>query len=73
LRLYSAALMANDMSNMLRVAEAMDKMNFHLPFDHTSILKEYQNQVPLEFDFTREKAMLNSIGSAVTAKAGGVM
>ena len=43
--------MTMDMANMLFVSNAMDRMKIHLPFDHTSILREYRNQVPLEFDF----------------------
>jgi predicted unusual protein kinase regulating ubiquinone biosynthesis (AarF/ABC1/UbiB family) len=35
----SEALMAMDMANMLQVAETMDKLELHLPFDHTSILR----------------------------------
>jgi len=106
----------------LKYEEPLSNFAFHfnlrpynLPFDHTSILREYQTQVPLEFDFTvgrcrltqvdpgcprlvlaleakkcepvsnfafdfnvrpystREKAMLNSIGSAVTAKVSDVV
>ena len=58
--------MTMDMANMLFVSNAMDRMKIHLPFDHTSILREYRNQVPLEFDFERERDMLTRIGGAVT-------
>jgi len=64
----SEALMAMDMRNMLRVSESMDNLGLHLPFDNTSILREYQTQVPLEFDFHREADMLKLIGGAVSSK-----
>lgn len=64
--------MALDMANMLRVATTMDKLEFHLPFDHTSILREYQKQVPLEFDFHREADMLKLIGGALQGKTPDV-
>ena len=68
----SEALMAMDMANMLRVAETMDKLELHLPFDHTSILREYQTQVPLEFDFHREADMLKLIGRTLQVKTPDV-
>lgn len=61
----SEALMAMDMENMLRVSTTMDSLELHLPFDHTSILREYQKQVPLEFDFRREANMLRHIGGSL--------
>lgn len=41
----SERLMTLDMANMLLVSRIMDKLNLHLPFDHTSVLLEYQSQV----------------------------
>lgn len=41
----SERLMTLDMVNMLLVSRIMDKLKLHLPFDHTSVLLEYQSQV----------------------------
>ena len=51
---------------------AMDSLKVSLPFDHTSILKEYRAQVPLEFDFKREAQMLTLIGDAIHGKVPDV-
>ena len=64
----SEKLMAMDMKNMLAVSEFADNKGIKLPFDHTSILKEYRTQVPLEFDFTREANMLTVIGNAIEGR-----
>ena len=41
----SEMLMNLDMKNMILVSRVMDVLGMHLPFDHTSVLLEYQNQV----------------------------
>jgi len=41
----SENLMKLDMSNMLLVSKVMDALNINLPFDHNSVLLEYQNEV----------------------------
>ena len=68
----SERLMRMDMANMLFVSTFMDSLRVTLPFDHTSILKEYRTQVPLEFDFKRESAMLTLIGDAIHGKVPDV-
>ena len=68
----SERLMRMDMANMLFVSTLMDSLRVSLPFDHTSILKEYRTQVPLEFDFKRESAMLTLIGDAIHGKVPDV-
>ena len=68
----SERLMRMDMKNMLAVSAFMDSLKVSLPFDHTSILKEYRAQVPLEFDFKREAQMLTLIGDAIHGKVPDV-
>ena len=68
----SERLMRMDMKNMLAVSTLMDSLKVSLPFDHTSILKEYRAQVPLEFDFKREAQMLTLIGDAIHGKVPDV-
>ena len=69
----SERLMKMDMRNMLAVSEfADDRLRVRLPFDHTSILKEYAIQVPLEFDFEREAQMLTVIGAAIQGRVPDV-
>ena len=69
----SERLMKMDMRNMLAVSEfADDRLRVRLPFDHTSILKEYAVQVPLEFDFKREAQMLTVIGAAIQGRVPDV-
>ena len=69
----SERLMKMDMRNMLAVSEfADDRLRVRLPFDHTSILKEYAIQVPLEFDFKREAQMLTVIGAAIQGRVPDV-
>ena len=68
----SERLMRMDMKNMLAVSSFMDSLKVSLPFDHTSILKEYRAQVPLEFDFKREAQMLTLIGDAIHGKVPDV-
>ena len=64
----SERLMRMDMKNMLAVSEFADAHGARLPFDHSSILKEYRAQVPLEFDFERESQMLTLIGAAIKGR-----
>jgi aarF domain-containing kinase len=69
----SERLMKMDMRNMLAVSEFADeRLRVRLPFDHTSILKEYAVQVPLEFDFKREAQMLTVIGAAIQGRVPDV-
>ena len=68
----SERLMVMDMRTMLWASETADAMGLHLPFDHTGILREYRNQVPLEFDFSREASMLTAIGAAMQGKVPDV-
>ena len=68
----SERLMRMDMKNMLAVSEFADNRGVRLPFDHTSILKEYRAQVPLEFDFHREASMLTVIGAAIKGRVPDV-
>lgn len=41
----SLRLMELDMSNMLLVSKVLDRFGLELPFDHISVLLEYQKQV----------------------------
>jgi len=59
------ALMRSDISNMLRVCELLERCRLDLNFDQVSILREYRTQVPLEFDFDRERGLLARIGAAI--------
>jgi predicted unusual protein kinase regulating ubiquinone biosynthesis (AarF/ABC1/UbiB family) len=59
------ALMRSDIANMLRVVDALEALNLDLNFDQKSILKEYQAQVPFEFDFLRERAALERITASI--------
>ena len=64
----SERLMVMDMRTMLWASETADAMGLHLPFDHTGILREYRNQVPLEFDFSREAACSPRLARRCKAK-----
>lgn len=59
----SENLLRSDIRNMLMISKIMDRIGLKPPIDHTSVLIEYAQQVPKEFDFKRESDMLNSIGS----------
>eukprot|EP00854_Cymbomonas_tetramitiformis_P021756 gene21756-26170_t len=54
-------LMTGDMTNMLLVSSWLERRGLDLKFDHVACLREYREQVPLEFDFTREVKMLSNI------------
>ena len=58
-------LMRQDMGNMLFFAHFMHRLGFDLKIDQVSILREYQEQVPLEFDFKRESRMLDAVGCSI--------
>jgi len=60
-------LMRFDLRNMLFVSRLLDRLRVYLPFDHTSILVEYSTQVPLEFDFNRERRMLSVLGRRISS------
>ena len=82
----SERLMRLDMSNMLMISKLMESVHLHLPFDHISVLLEYQKQVcantskyvrridhqnlkiPREFDFTRERMMMELLGDSLRSK-----
>ena len=81
----SENLMKLDMSNMLLVSKILDSLNIRLPFDHISVLLEYQNevwvleehalivpnplmQIPKEFDFHRERTMMDLLGTSIRSK-----
>ena len=50
---------------MLRVCRFLEWAKLDLNFDQVSIMQEYEEQVPLEFDFCREGALLQRIGTAL--------
>ena len=58
-------LMRQDMGNMLFFAHFMHRLGFDLKIDQVSILREYQEQVPLEFDFKRESRLLDTVGCSI--------
>mmetsp|Transcript_2959 Transcript_2959/g.10710 ORF Transcript_2959/g.10710 Transcript_2959/m.10710 type:complete len:609 (-) Transcript_2959:822-2648(-) len=58
-------IMRFDVLNMLFVSRLLDRLQVFLPFDHTNILLEYSAQVPLEFDFQRERQMLSVLGASL--------
>lgn len=64
-------VMRSDLLNMLRVSEFLQWAQFDLNFDQVSIIREYQVQVPLEFDFHRERRLLQSIGTEIEASTQG--
>jgi aarF domain-containing kinase len=57
--------MKSDITNMLRVCRFLEWAKLDLNFDQVSIMREYEEQVPLEFDFCREAALLQRIGGAL--------
>jgi hypothetical protein len=65
-------MMKSDITNMLRVCRFLDWAGLDLNFDQVSIMQEYEQQVPLEFDFCREAALLTRIGAALRAGAPAV-
>jgi aarF domain-containing kinase len=65
-------MMKSDITNMLRVCRFLDWAGLDLQFDQVSIMAEYESQVPLEFDFCREAALLGRIGGALRAGAPAV-
>jgi len=64
-------LMGGDLRNMRRVCELLEWAQFDLNFDQVSVMREYEEQVPLEFDFTRERAMLERIGGSSARHSSG--
>lgn len=50
----AARLMKEDLTNMRLLSDVLERLGFDLGFDHSSLVREYQVQVPLEFDFARE-------------------
>jgi aarF domain-containing kinase len=64
-------VMRSDLLNMLRVSEFLQWAQFDLNFDQVSIIREYQVQVPLEFDFCRERRLLTAIGTEIEANTQG--
>ena len=58
-------LMRQDMGNMLFFASFMHRLGFDLKIDQVSILREYQAQVPLEFDFVREARLVEIVGGSI--------
>lgn len=68
-------LMKMDMRNVFDVSHFADEhMKVKLPVDHLTVLQEYQKQVPLEFDFDRERAVMESTREAlVKYKVEGVV
>ena len=64
-------VMRSDLLNMLRVSEFLQWAQFDLNFDQVSIIREYQVQVPLEFDFCRERRLLQAIGTEIEKSTGG--
>jgi len=58
-------LMRQDMGNMLFFASFVHRLGFDLKIDQVSILREYQAQVPLEFDFVREARLIETVGSSI--------
>ena len=50
----AARLMRDDLTNMRLLSDMLTRMGLDLGFDHGSLVKEYQLQVPMEFDFARE-------------------
>jgi len=64
-------VMRSDLTNMLRVALFLERMKFDLNFDQVSVIREYQVQVPLEFDFCRERDLLQRIGADIGVHTKG--
>ena len=54
-----------DISAMRRAAELCDVLGLELGFDSASILREYEEQVPLEFDFEREANVMREVGKSL--------
>lgn len=69
----SEMLMNLDMDNMILVSKVMDALHLQLPFDHTSVLLEYQKQIPMEFDFCRERMMMESLRKTIQNNFRGVL
>lgn len=57
-------LMASDLRNIGRVAKFLKGV---LPFDVTGIVREIQTQIPKEFDFVRERRMMEVIRGRLEA------
>jgi len=54
-------LMENDIGNLIKFSEGMERLNLKLNFDHLSVMREYRELVPQEFDFAREVRNLRRI------------
>jgi len=63
--------MRSDITNMLRVCRFLEWAKLDLNFDQVSIMHEYKEQVPLEFDFCREAELLQRIGGALRSGMPG--
>eukprot|EP00232_Nephroselmis_pyriformis_P027531 CAMPEP_0182861940 /NCGR_PEP_ID=MMETSP0034_2-20130328/5778_1 /TAXON_ID=156128 /ORGANISM="Nephroselmis pyriformis, Strain CCMP717" /LENGTH=780 /DNA_ID=CAMNT_0024993931 /DNA_START=175 /DNA_END=2517 /DNA_ORIENTATION=- len=61
--------MYGDMNTMLNFSLMMEGLGLNVNFDHVSVLREYREQVPHEFDFTRELRLLDAISGSLV-KAG---
>jgi len=60
-------LMENDIGNLIKFSEGMERLNLTLNFDHLSVMREYRELVPQEFDFAREVRNLRRIARCFKA------
>ena len=61
------ARMRSDIASMCLVCRAVAALKLDLNFDQVSIMREYAEQIPLEFDFDREREALVSVGGSLAA------
>ena len=58
-------LMENDIGNLIKFSEGLERLNLKLNFDHLSVMREYKELVPQEFDFVREVKNLRRIAKCL--------
>lgn len=65
-------MMRGDLANLSRLSGLLAATGMDLGFDHGSLIREYNLQVPLEFDFVREAAVATAIRSSLAAHSAAL-
>ncbi|KAG2499766.1 hypothetical protein HYH03_002063 [Edaphochlamys debaryana] len=64
---HARAMMRQDLANLAAMSRLMEAAGLQLGFDHGSLVREYNIQVPLEFDFLREARVATAVRSSLEA------
>ncbi|GLI67120.1 hypothetical protein VaNZ11_011328 [Volvox africanus] len=62
-------MMRSDLANLSALSGLMEAAGLQLGFDHGSLVREYNVQVPLEFDFGREARVASAIRTSLESAA----